>query len=694
MAVIFKCKMCGADLDVKEGQTVCTCESCETMQTVPSMDNEEKINMFRRANEARFRCDYEAAANLYNGIAAKFPAEAEAYWGLCLCRYGIEYVEDGGERIPTCHRTSYEKIFDDPDYKKALDNADASARSVYKSEAKEIDRLQSEILKIVENEKPYDIFICYKETADNGGRTEDSVLAQDIYAALTAEGYKVFFSRITLEDKLGTEYEPYIFSALYTSKVMLVVGTKTENINAVWVKNEWSRFLTLMKKDKNKHLYPCYKYISPSELPAEMAMIQGKNIGEIGAVQDLVRNIGKVIPLKKESVQKVYGVTESVDSLLERVFEDHLDSGNWDKAYQTCERILDADPKNAKAFVGKLMADLKLAKVERLADAGKDFEKNDNYRKALRFSDEELKRKLEEYLNSTLYNLGIYSSNTLHKYDIAKQYFSRTKNYKDSEELIQKIDKKIEQLRIEKEKAEEEEAKRRQKIEEDIQKTKRIIAEGADRFKDIYLKYDVSYSGEHAYETQQYIDKYNYMRNKYKKFFPEKRESSDWSILCLCAGIGLALVSVVMIIASFAGINEEASKSVEGVIYVFLGIPLIIAVIVSAIKQKSVAVFFIGMIVANILGGIVAAITIGLHSISPIIGILFTILLAFISFAVNPAPKIKRYNNELEVLERIQQANDQALENALSEEFFSISQKYPELHRAQIEQMQYSALNN
>ncbi len=53
----------------------------------------------------------------------------------------------------------------------------------------------------------YDIFICYKETDDLGERTIDSVIAQDVYSALTDKGYKVFFSRISLEDKLGQEYE-------------------------------------------------------------------------------------------------------------------------------------------------------------------------------------------------------------------------------------------------------------------------------------------------------------------------------------------------------------------------------------------------------------------------------------------------------------------------------------------------------
>mgnify|MGYP002513893807 CR=1 FL=1 len=101
------------------------------------------------------------------------------------------------------------------------ENADAVARAVYREEAKTIEEIRKGIIEVSNQEEPYDIFICYKETAIDGQRTLDSVLAQDIYTELTRMGYRVFFSRITLEDKLGMDYEPYIFAALNSSKVMV-----------------------------------------------------------------------------------------------------------------------------------------------------------------------------------------------------------------------------------------------------------------------------------------------------------------------------------------------------------------------------------------------------------------------------------------------------------------------------------------
>ena len=77
----------------------------------------------------------------------------------------------------------------------------------------------------------------------------------------------VFFSRITLEDKLGTAYEPYIFAALNSSKVMVVLGTKPEYFNAVWVKNEWSRYLSLIKNGEKKILIPALQFCVIKKLP-------------------------------------------------------------------------------------------------------------------------------------------------------------------------------------------------------------------------------------------------------------------------------------------------------------------------------------------------------------------------------------------------------------------------------------------
>jgi hypothetical protein len=150
-------------------------------------------------------------------------------------------------------------------------------------------------LEISNKEEPFDIFICYKEKGDVGQRTKDSIIAQDIYQHLTNEGYKVFFSRITLENKLGHQYEPYIFAALNSARIMLVVGTKTEHFNAVWVKNEWSRFLTLLKDDRSKMLIPCFRDMDVYDLPEALTTLQSQDMSKLGFMQDLLRGFEKIL---------------------------------------------------------------------------------------------------------------------------------------------------------------------------------------------------------------------------------------------------------------------------------------------------------------------------------------------------------------------------------------------------------------
>ena len=211
---IIKCKMCGGDIVLAENKTYGTCEYCGSMMTFPKVSDEQRLNLFNRANHFRRQNEFDKAISAYDKILDQDDTDAEAHWGAVLSRYGIEYVEDPvtHERIPTCHRVQLGSILTDADYLAALEHApDTSSRGIYESEAKRIADIQKGILAISAQEKPYDVFICYKETDDSGSRTKDSTLAQDIYYQLTNEGYKVFFSRITLEDKLGQQYEPYIF---------------------------------------------------------------------------------------------------------------------------------------------------------------------------------------------------------------------------------------------------------------------------------------------------------------------------------------------------------------------------------------------------------------------------------------------------------------------------------------------------
>ena len=379
MAVI-KCKMCGGDMELSPDKTFGTCEYCGSTMTLPKLDDEQRAALFNRGNHFRRLGEFDKALAIYENIVRENENDAEAHWCCALCRFGIEYVEDPAtyEYVPTCHRASFDSILEDVDYLAALDHSDGITRRQYQRDAAKIAEVQRGILATVNKEEPFDVFLCYKETDEQTGqRSRDSLDAQEVYYRLTEQGYRVFFARITLEDKAGAEYEPYIFAALQSAKVMIVLGERPEHFSAVWVKNEWSRYLALMKKDRSRLLIPCYKNMDPYDLPEQLSVLQSYDMGRIGFIQDLIRGVGKVLDASKpkdqensvrEVVREVVQQSTSGTNLTAQLkrgqiaLEDH----DWAAADGFFDKALDMDAECPEAYFGKALAAEKCANGDEL----------------------------------------------------------------------------------------------------------------------------------------------------------------------------------------------------------------------------------------------------------------------------------------------------------------------------------------
>ena len=300
---ILRCSCCGGEMDIDINKSIGICKYCGNTNLIAS-NFVKKGNLYNLATFYRQNGDFAKAADVYNDILKEDMEEPQAHWGLVLSKYGIEYIKDPNSMrmFPTCHQIQEQSVLTDPNYLAAVEYSDAEGKKVLKDQAEEIQTILDKIMSIVRNEKPYDIFICYKESDADGDRTKDSVIAQDIYGKLSKK-YKVFFARITLESKLGTEYEPIIYAALNSAKVMLVLGTKKEYFNETWVKNEWSRFLQ-MSKSADKIIIPMYKGFSPYELPHELAMFQSLDMSKIGYMQDLIHGVDKFFESEPDHVIK------------------------------------------------------------------------------------------------------------------------------------------------------------------------------------------------------------------------------------------------------------------------------------------------------------------------------------------------------------------------------------------------------
>lgn len=390
MSVVYKCKECGGEIETQENG-LGKCLYCGAVQTLPKEKDDNFNNLLNRANDYRLSCDFDRAIYLYEEALKQCETEPEAHWGLFLSKYGVEYVKDSSSLSykPTLHRISSTSVFDDIDYLAAIKNADMYASIQYKKDAELIEAVLKELLILSNNQEAYDIFISYKEQDDvTKQRTDDSFLAHNLYNELVGKGYKVFFAPKSLTAGL---YEPQIYSAIISSKVMIVLGTKPEYFNAVWVKNEWLRFSELIDNGENKIIIPVYKYMDAYDLPNKLAKYQAYNMDDISFLQSLTDIISKYV--NKTDRLSFDDNPAAENASLERGFIT-LGDGDFVNANNFFENALNINPHCAQAYFGKMMVEMRITSRDQILTTSIPLKNFNNFKKALMYADQQFKTNL------------------------------------------------------------------------------------------------------------------------------------------------------------------------------------------------------------------------------------------------------------------------------------------------------------
>lgn len=398
----MNCESCGGALVYAEDGKSAKCPFCGNVYHFKAEKSEALVLALNRANEYRLKNDFDGAITEYKLVTERNPEDSEAYWGLAISTYGIEYVEDPRtkKRIPTCRRTVQKSILEDENYLKALENATEEQKEIYERKAGIIDRLQRNIKRRLEEEEDYDVFISFKSTDEDGNPTKERGVARRIYDELEKRGIKTFFSEVTLRDRIGEDYEPIIYKALYSCKFFILVAASEENMNSAWVKNEWSRFRDRVF-DENLTGAGCavFEGISPSVLPAFLRG-QGINLAKYPAggyeieiadalsakfglthKNDEAEEIRRQIEEQKKAFEEqqraleerlknvaatatpAAGASATVNSLLKRAKQES-ESGDYDAAQNYYNKVLDADPENAEAWLGLFYASNRVKDAE------------------------------------------------------------------------------------------------------------------------------------------------------------------------------------------------------------------------------------------------------------------------------------------------------------------------------------------
>ena len=139
-----------------------------------------------------------------------------------------------------------------------------------------------------------------------------------------------------------------------------------------------------------------------------------------------------------KSADSENGDKPNTEVLLNRV-TIFLADKNWKNADKYCEKALDINPECAEAYLGKLMAELKIDKFENLQNCNKVFIDYNNYKKAIQFADDKLQSEIYEILYKQAIRFMDSSSTKSCEKSIA--VFDSIKNYKDSQKQIELCEK-------------------------------------------------------------------------------------------------------------------------------------------------------------------------------------------------------------------------------------------------------------
>ncbi len=137
-----------------------------------------------------------------------------------------------------------------------------------------------------------DVFIAYIENDEQGRRTKDSTIGQEIYNKLETAKIKTFYQRISASDISGDTAELISDTAFDASKVVIFLGATPQN------------FTRLLEKYRNKlgrkTVCPIYADMDAYDIPSELKGVQALNYSSVGAISDLPKNLLKLLGREAE----------------------------------------------------------------------------------------------------------------------------------------------------------------------------------------------------------------------------------------------------------------------------------------------------------------------------------------------------------------------------------------------------------
>lgn len=381
--ISMKCPACGGKCNFEYDKGY-VCEFCGNVYD--GKENSDSItDKLNYANTKRIEeYDFERALELCREVLKESPDNQSANWCALLSEYQIAYLQDA--------KGNYKPTLLNPDVSVPINKCGYynKLNSTYKRMADLAETVRLDVVRESKQLPEYDVFISYKQHVEKSDTisTEEAGWAAEIYKRLTKCGLRVFYGEVSLNE--GTAgWEPHIYSALKSSKYLIVLGSSVKNIDSAWVKNEWKRFLSYRKKDDGKTFTVVRKNFKPEELDFELQSQQMLDADKADWIDKLVEKVNG--HLTKGKIQIF--VEEAQAFILKRQFN---------KAKQCYLKVCGADQRNSKGYWGLLMCKLKAMDDYDLVKCNKKISKTVEYDNAVRYATGEEREHYEKVCRDNL----------------------------------------------------------------------------------------------------------------------------------------------------------------------------------------------------------------------------------------------------------------------------------------------------
>ncbi len=237
------------------------------------------------------------------GLAADEDRRRFYLWYALLCRYGVYYVrEELYATIPARRTNLFVPTFGRfslPDYRirKCEAYKQLALMQMPQGAAQAVNELYTLLLEIEdcigEEENRFKIFVAWHDRTDDPDgpcRT----FARKLNDRLNARRMFSFASFSALSDMSVSHYEPHIYAALATARVMVIVIDDYDALGKKFLASEIVRFLTRRRDDRSLQIYFVGLQGHVGEVPASLTGISGwqKHIED---ARDDVHCYGRVV---------------------------------------------------------------------------------------------------------------------------------------------------------------------------------------------------------------------------------------------------------------------------------------------------------------------------------------------------------------------------------------------------------------